>query len=70
MYTAQLPDGTPLPNTVFSPTEFNMQTGDYVWRFTYDLFYESEQTRKAFGRLPQPEVLRPLLNELADVGVK
>ena len=49
--------------------EFNMQTGDYVWRFTYDLFYQ-ENALVDFGRLPQPERLRPLLNELADVGVK
>jgi hypothetical protein len=76
---AQLPGNKePLPNTVFVDTpkpggvvetEFSMQTGDYVWRFTYDLFYTGEALKK-LGRLPQPEFLRPLLNELADVDVK
>jgi hypothetical protein len=49
--------------------EWNMQTGDYVWRFTYDLFYQGEAL-KTHGRLPQPERLRPALNELEDLGVK
>jgi hypothetical protein len=77
---SQLPDGkTPLPNTVFVDVknqagevrefEFGMQTGDYVWRFTYDLFYQGDAL-KDFGRLPQPEHLRPTLNELGDVDVK
>jgi hypothetical protein len=46
-----------------------MQTGDYVWRFTYDLFYEGTAL-KTLGRLPQPEHLRPTLNNLADIGLK
>jgi hypothetical protein len=78
----RLHDKTPLPNTVFIDvknkagdlvkTEFNMQTGDYVWRFTYDLFYKVKKRNelKAIGRLPHPEWLRSLLNELADVGMK
>jgi hypothetical protein len=69
----QLPGGQPLPNVtfmdvknkgkvVFSETE--MKTGDYVWRFTYDLFYEGDEALKQYGRLPQPERLRPALNEI------
>ena len=46
-----------------------MRTGDYVWRFMYDLFYTGEALAK-LGRLPQPERLRPLLNELADIDLK
>jgi len=75
----QLPDDkTPLPNTVFVDEtneagqvieEVTMQTGDYVWRFTYDLFYEGTAL-KTLGRLPQPEHLRPTLNNLADIGLK
>ena len=33
-----------------------MTTGDYVWRWTYDLF---SRNFKAFGRQPRPGVLRP-----------
>ena len=67
-----------VPNTVFVDskkagggveTEFDMRTGDYVWRFMYDLFYTGEALAK-LGRLPQPERLRPLLNELADIDLK
>jgi hypothetical protein len=74
----QLPDGTPLLNTVFVDyknqagvlePELEMQTGDYVWRFTYDLFYQGDALRDV-GRLPQPEHFRPTLRDLADVGLK
>ncbi len=67
-----------VPNTVFVDTknkaggvetEFDVKTGDYVWRFMYDLFYTGEALQR-LGRLPQPERLRPLLNELADIGMK
>ena len=63
-----------LPNTIFVDEvnqagdvvpEVKMQTGDYVWRFTYDLLYQGDAL-KDLGRLPQPEVLRPLLNLLRD----
>ena len=32
--------------------------------FTYDLFYKGEEALKQYGRLPQPERLRPALNEI------
>jgi len=63
-----------LPNTIFVDEvnqagdvvpEVKMQTGDYVWRFMYDLLYQGDAL-KDLGRLPQPEVLRPLLNLLRD----
>jgi hypothetical protein len=64
-------EGNELKNSLFVDTqdqlgnitskETTMTTGDYVWRWTYDLFYRQF---KAYGRLPQPEVLRPTLNEL------
>ena len=71
----QLPSGQPLPNEVFMDvydkvtgkliyTETEMKLGDYVWRFTYDLFYKGEEALKQYGRLPQPERLRPALNEI------
>jgi hypothetical protein len=44
----------------FLPGEISMRTGDYVWRFTYDLFYSSESLR----RLPQPEAIGPVLDRL------
>jgi hypothetical protein len=48
--------------------ELEMTTGDYVWRWTYDLFYPLAKL-PSHGRLPQPEHLRPILNKL-DVGLK
>ena len=74
---AQLPDGTPLPNTVFVQGEARMRTGDYVWRFMYDLFYsynpqdpaDLERLKKT-SYLPQPELLRLLLKELADINLE
>lgn len=64
-------DGNLLNNSLFVDTkntsgqviseETKMTTGDYVWRWTYDLFYRNFN---AYGRLPQPEVIRPTLNEL------
>ena len=45
--------------------EVKMKTGDYVWRSMYDLLYLGDAL-KDLGRLPQPEVLRPLLNLLRD----
>jgi hypothetical protein len=69
-----------VPNTIFvdevnqagavTRREEKMQTGDYVWRFMYDLLYQGDVAFKAYGRIPQPEFLRPLLNDLADVDVK
>ena len=66
------------PNTIFVDEtnqagdvvrrEVEMRTGDYIWRFMYDLFYQGDAL-KNLGRLPQPEFLRPLLNEL-DVDLK
>jgi hypothetical protein len=47
-------------NVTFLPGEISMRTGDYVWRFTYDLFYSSESLR----RLPQPEAIGPVLDRL------
>ena len=68
-----------LPNTIFVDEmnqagdvvrpEVKMQTGDYVWRFMYDLLYQGDAFRD-LGRLPQPEMLRPLLNKLADLGLE
>jgi hypothetical protein len=71
----QLPSGRPLPNSTFTDvydpvtkkliyTETEMKLGDYVWRFTYDLFYKGDEALKQYGRLPQPERLRPALNEI------
>jgi hypothetical protein len=37
-----------------------MKTGDYVWRFTYDLFY----TDRALRRMPQPEAMGRAMNEV------
>jgi hypothetical protein len=66
------------PNTIFVDEtnqagdvvrpEVQMRTGDYVWRLMYDLFYQGDAL-KNFGRLPQPEVLRPLLEELKDINL-
>ncbi len=47
-----------------------MTVGDYVWRWTYDLFYEDPAVRAKWGRLPQPEVLRPTLNDGLGIGLK
>jgi hypothetical protein len=47
-------------NTTFLEGETKMRTGDYVWRWTYDLLYEAEDLR----RLPQPEAIGPKLDEL------
>jgi hypothetical protein len=74
----QLPDGRPLPNETFMTyagpnntviPELQMATGDYVWRFTYDLFYENQAMFQKYARLPQPERLRPALNDIG-VGLK
>jgi hypothetical protein len=48
--------------------ETEMTTGDYVWRWTYDLFYPTGKLA-SHGRLPQPELLRPVLNKLG-VGLR
>ena len=50
-------------NTTFLEGETRMRTGDYVWRWTYDLLYEKEALR----RLPQPEAVGPQLDALLDV---
>jgi len=49
-------------NVTFLEGETNMSTGDYVWRWTYDLLYEKEALR----RLPQPEIVNPKLDSLFD----
>ena len=69
-----------VPNQTFSGEagesgmEWNMRTGDYVWRFTYDLFYMFDRDKanelKTLSRLSQPELLRLLLNELANFRLK
>jgi hypothetical protein len=47
-------------NVTFLPDEVSLKTGDYVWRFTYDLFYGAESLR----RMPQPEAIGPVLDRL------
>lgn len=47
-------------NVTFLKGETAMPTGDYVWRFTYDLLYLDEGMR----RLPQPEAIGPVLEEV------
>ena len=47
-------------NVTFLQDENAMKTGDYVWRFTYDLFYMPVGMR----RMPQPEAMGPALKEL------
>ena len=73
----RLPDGQPVKNSVFMDVkdagggviqETRMTTGDYVWRWTYDLFYDGDALA-TLGRLPQPERLRPALNDIG-VGLK
>jgi hypothetical protein len=49
-----------LYNVTFLDGEDAMKTGDYVWRFTYDLLYYDPALR----RMPQPESLGRALNEL------
>jgi hypothetical protein len=49
-------------NTTFLQGETEMSTGDYVWRWTYDLLYEKEAMR----RLPQPEIVNPKLDSIFD----
>lgn len=50
------------PNVTFilRENETAMKTGDYVWRWTYDLFYVDEPLR----RMPQPEAIGPVLEKL------
>jgi hypothetical protein len=50
-------------NTTFLDDETRMSTGDYVWRWTYDLLYAKVPMR----RLPQPEAVGPQLDALLDV---
>jgi hypothetical protein len=45
-------------NVTFLDDEISMRTGDYVWRFTYDLFYGPAALR----RMPQPEAIGPVLD--------
>jgi hypothetical protein len=47
-------------NVTWLEGETEMATGDYVWRWTYDLFYLNPPLR----RLPQPEAVGPVLKEL------
>jgi hypothetical protein len=54
---------SPSANITFLPTENSMKTGDYVWRFTYDLLYLDVARR----RLPQPEVVGKLLDEMFEL---
>lgn len=53
----------PRYNVTFLPGENSMKTGDYVWRFTYDLFY----TNAARRRMPQPEAMGKAIKELFGV---
>jgi hypothetical protein len=84
-------DGKRFVNTLFMDVEdaagkvisreTEMTTGDYVWRWTYDLFYPRRRAGltgagarptgelASQARLPQPELLRPALNELG-VGLR
>ncbi|MFL5863728.1 MAG: hypothetical protein ACJ780_23645 [Solirubrobacteraceae bacterium] len=50
----------PSANVTFLEDESKMKTGDYVWRFTYDLLYNPVKLR----RLPQPEAAGPILSGL------
>lgn len=50
-------------NITFLPDENSIRTGDYVWRFTYDLLY----LRRSLRRMPQPEAIGPVLNELFEL---
>jgi hypothetical protein len=43
--------------------EKEILTGDYVWRFTYDLLYNDPGLR----RLPQPEKMGPVLRWFFDL---
>jgi hypothetical protein len=47
-------------NVTFLADENVIKTGDYVWRFTYDVFWLDPAMR----RLPQPEAIGPVLREL------
>ena len=51
-------------NITFLEGETEMRTGDYVWRWTYDLLYDKEALR----RLPQPEIVNPKLDSLFDLN--
>ena len=62
-------DGTKFENDLFLGDESKMTTGDYVWRWTYDLFYDPKKVL-AIGRLPQPELVRPILNTELGFGLK
>ena len=46
-------------NVTFLPGENTMKTGDYVWRFTYDLFYVDPALR----RMPRPEAMGKAMKE-------
>jgi hypothetical protein len=54
---------SPAANITFLEGENSMRTGDYVWRFTNDLLYLDEGSR----RLPQPEVVGKLLDEMFEL---
>jgi hypothetical protein len=47
-------------NVTFLPGENTMKAGDYVWRFTCDLFYVDPSLR----RMPQPEAMGKAMKEL------
>ena len=50
----------PTANVTFLKDEHSMKTGDYVWRWIYDLLY----TEPSLRRLPQPEAVMPKLKEI------
>ena len=47
-------------NVTFLNDELKMRTGDYVWRFIYDLLYNKPDLM----RLPQPEAVWPTLKDI------
>lgn len=47
-------------NVTFLKDELKMRTGDYVWRFIYDLLYNKPDLM----RLPQPEAVWPTLKDI------
>ena len=50
----------PTANVTFLKNELKMKTGDYVWRWIYDLLYNEPGLR----RLPQPEAVMPKLKDI------
>jgi len=53
-----------LPNSIWK-NEDSITVGDYIFRFTYDLLYPTYVNH--LSRMPQPELLGPMLRSLAGV---